>query len=61
MPLLKGSLPGLSASLHVFCLLVAPQTLAGQKFLEVEKRDNHLLQDRDCMEDARKFPSWAKK
>ena len=38
MSLLGGSWPGLSASLHVFCLSVAPQTLAGQTFLEMKQR-----------------------
>ena len=38
MSLLEGSPPGISASLLVFCLSVAPQILAGQKFLQMEQQ-----------------------
>jgi len=38
MPLLEGSPPGLLASLHIFCLSIAPQILVGQKFLQMEKQ-----------------------
>jgi len=41
----------------VFCLLVTPQTLAGKKiYYGGETRDNLLMQSRDSMDDALKFP-----
>jgi hypothetical protein len=47
-----------TAVMHVFFLLVTPQTMTGKKFVEVEKDMIITLeQGRDYMEDARKFPT----
>jgi hypothetical protein len=44
--------------LHMFCLLVT-QTVAGQTSWDGETSDNHLVQGRDCVEDAVKFATWT--
>jgi len=43
--------------MHVFFLLVTPQTMTGKKFVELEKDMIITLQQgRDYMEDAQNFP-----